>query len=188
MEAEDVVEQQPADEHQQHHQRVHTCLFGVPHGEGRERNDGDGDPSEQRAAPTATDEERQRQAEQTEDAGERTDCDVGGAEDVHPAVEQQVVERRMTVVAKCLQDVRRGEVVTIDGGTSHDRQLRDVDGERFVEPHRRPCGESEDCTQPHRDSGEDDDVSGCGGALVDLRCVCVGRTDGLRERAHVGSH
>ena len=71
----------------------------------------------------------------TEHAGQRPDGHVAVAEQLHPAVEQEVVQRRVAVVAQGLGDVA-------------ERQPGDVDAERLVEPQRRAGHE------PEGDGGE----------------------------------
>ena len=72
------------------------------------------------------------------------DGHVALAEHVHPAVEQEVVERRVAVVAQRLGDVA-------------ERQRGDVDAQRLVEPQRRAGDEPQhDADDQHADHADAD--------------------------------
>jgi hypothetical protein len=63
----------------------------------------------------------ERQREHAQHARERADRAVAFAEQRHPSVEEEVVQRRMPIVAQRTRDVA-------------ERQSSDVDAQRLVEP------------------------------------------------------
>ena len=122
--------QQIADEHQAHDQRVHAGLGGVAQRERGQGHDGDGDRGQHAAAAPAGGPPRKRQRQHRDHAGQGPHRDVARPEDLHPQVEQEVVERRVPVVAQGFADLV-------------ERQLGDVDAERLVEPERRAGDEAQ---------------------------------------------
>jgi hypothetical protein len=102
---------------QQRHQLVHAGLFGVlgqPGVEGEHHRGEDADPTAEQA-PTRPHSHGNRQ--QAEDQGEGVRGGLAGAERTHPEMQQQVVERRVAVVA---QDARN-RAQRVGGDARRDR-------------------------------------------------------------------
>jgi hypothetical protein len=118
---EHVVEEQCQRQGQQHHQRVHAGLGGVPHGEGREGEEEQRPPGDPWPTHPPAEDPHERQRGDAEHAGERSGGDVPVAEELHPPVEEPVEERRVAVVAQRVADLTQ-------------RQTGDVDVQRLVQP------------------------------------------------------
>ena len=87
----------------------------------------------------------QRQRRDREDTGQRADGDVAVSEDRHPVMQQQVVERRRTVMAQGGEQLR--EVTP-----------RDLDRQGFVEPDVAGGDEPERRAREHRDDHKSDQI------------------------------
>ena len=150
-----VVEHEVAAQHEQHHQRVHAGLGGVAQRERGEGQHRQGQPAQPVSAAAAPRQVGQRQRRHREHARERSHGDVALAEHLHPAVEHPVVEGRVTVVAQRRPDVAQ-------------RERRDVDAQRLVEPQRRSGDEPQHQTERDRSQrdGLDPDGRGLGRGLL----------------------
>ena len=125
-----VRHQQVAGEHEEHDQRVHAGLGAVANGERRQRQQGHERPRGDPAPDAAAGQPGERKGEHREHTGQRAHGGVAFAEDRHPAVKQEVVQRRVPVVAQRARDVAQ-------------RQPGDVDAQRFIEPKVRSGPEAQ---------------------------------------------
>ena len=148
-------------------QRVHARLGGVVHVEGRAGQQHHHRPRHRPPAEAPPAEIAHREGEDGKDPREGADGIVGLAEQAHPEVEQDVVERRRPVV---LEGVRK----------LVQRQAGNVDRESLVEPQPRASPEAEQEPGRHDHGDADPDHSpraaGEGGHLV--RHGPHGRTPG----------
>ncbi len=125
-----VLGEQERSEDAEHDERVHPGLGRVAEVERRDGHDQQDACRADPAAPAPAGNPRERQRGDGDDARQGPDGDIATSEDLDPAVEQHVVERRVAILAERLGDVAQG-------------QARDVDAEGLVEPERRLGGEAE---------------------------------------------
>jgi hypothetical protein len=109
------------EEREQRDERVHPRLLRVVRQEGVRRGQGGGDPARARAEHAAAGPERRGQGEHGEDDGQRVGLHLAVADQLHPAVQEQVVQRRRAVEAQDAGDVGQGVA-------------RDADAQALVDP------------------------------------------------------
>jgi hypothetical protein len=162
-----IIGEQPHDEHLEGDEGVHPVLGGVAQGEGIHRQHRHRHPTRHRTAEASPRDPRQRQGRHRQHARQRPQGCVRRADQSAPVVQQQVVQRRVTVATQRLEQLAGGQLGQVGG-----EGLVQPQGGGGHEPQRHPQHEP----HPHEDGELGPDSLGSGTATQVTRGVVHGRS------------